>query len=27
LGALCYFLLPAPALLLNRSMQPERQAA
>ena len=27
LGALCYFLLPAPALLLNRSMRPERQAA
>ena len=27
LGALCYFLLPAPALLLNRRMQPERQAA
>src|SRR5215213_9891991 len=27
LGALCYFLLPAPALLLNRSMRPGRQAA
>ncbi|MFL5323357.1 MAG: hypothetical protein ACJ8A4_03815 [Microvirga sp.] len=27
LGALCYFLLPAPALLLNRRTQPERQVA
>jgi len=27
LGALCYFLLPAPALLLNRRMRPERQVA
>ena len=26
-GAICYVLLLGPALLLNRSMRPERQAA